>query len=648
MSYLGNQGSVDLSDIRDGVGVGLMPRSGRATQQPTTIKHLHEYNSFAGTDIVAQLVLPEQDPVTLGELQTISYSIHRENHPVRTLGHVMPIGFVKGGRCIPAGEKVYVEGQGLVSIEKIQCGDFVQSSGSSFNKVLNVFDQGIKPTYELKLKNGNTLRASYDHPVYSTRGWVKVSELEPEDKVYVAGFCPSPEEPYDIDSNVLKMIALLIGDGHMRIYTKESGSLEHRIGLAISKKELDTIGSISEQLLDALNIPFKDNPSPGCTNRIISVCLKGKGKTAWSLREYNMLHEALLQFDMYGSLSHTKFIPEKLLANMNTDQIAVFLNYLFSTDGYYSRESDNRISAGYTSTSERLIDEIRLLLLKLGIRSSKYKKANKGRQGGIESIVSRHDAFSIQIRGIDLIRFYSRIGILGKDAKVSSHINDLISKVKNVYLEVSPGSFLSEAKAGILRAGKRINDFKSQGIHANNLPGITPRRAIKLANNIEDPLFSEYVQTLVQSLIDGHEEFYPCKVKHIKRLLDQPVYDIEVEDRHSFICEGVLVHNTIAGSMIFTVFNSYAFYRFEQFQKAIQSGMYPVADMLPPFDVVITFANEYGVFSKMKIYGVTFVDEGGVMSIDDIITESTFSYMARGIQPLTGYVPRDVAGFYDA
>ena len=203
MSYLGNEGSVDLSDLRSDVSVGLMPRSGQAAQQPTTIKHLHEYNSFAGTDIVAQLILPEQDPVTLGELQTISYSIHRENHPVRTLGHVMPIGHVKGAR-------------------------------------------------------------------------------------------------------------------------------------------------------------------------------------------------------------------------------------------------------------------------------------------------------------------------------------------------------------------------------------------------------------------------------------------------------------TVAGSMIFTVFNNYAFYRFEQFQKAIQSGMYPVADMLPPFDVVITFANEYGVFSKMKIYGVTFVDEGGVMSIDDMITESTFSYMARGIQPLTGYVPRDAAEFYDA
>lgn len=94
---------------------------------------------------------------------------------------------------------------------------------------------------------------------------------------------------------------------------------------------------------------------------------------------------------------------------------------------------------------------------------------------------------------------------------------------------------------------------------------------------------------------------------------------------------------TIAGSMIFTVFNYYAFYRLQQFQSAVSSGLYPVADMLPPFDIVLTFSNELGALSKLKIYGVTMVDEGQTMSVDDLITEQTYSYMARGIQPLLGY-----------
>jgi hypothetical protein len=98
---------------------------------------------------------------------------------------------------------------------------------------------------------------------------------------------------------------------------------------------------------------------------------------------------------------------------------------------------------------------------------------------------------------------------------------------------------------------------------------------------------------------------------------------------------------TIGGSLIFTVFNFYAFYRIGQFKAAIGTGLYPLADMLPPFDIVITFSSEVGSLSKMKIYGVTIVDEGQTMSVDDLITEQTYTYMARGIQPLTGFKIRE-------
>lgn len=98
---------------------------------------------------------------------------------------------------------------------------------------------------------------------------------------------------------------------------------------------------------------------------------------------------------------------------------------------------------------------------------------------------------------------------------------------------------------------------------------------------------------------------------------------------------------TIAGSLIFTVFNYYAFYRVKQFGVSIAQGLYPVADMLPPFDIVVTFANENGSMSKLKIYGVTMIQEGQTMSVDDLIVEQTYQYMARGIQPMTAFAFTD-------
>lgn len=90
----------------------------------------------------------------------------------------------------------------------------------------------------------------------------------------------------------------------------------------------------------------------------------------------------------------------------------------------------------------------------------------------------------------------------------------------------------------------------------------------------------------------------------------------------------------ISGSMVFTVFDSYFFYKLPSYQQALANGIFPVSDMMPPFDVVMTMQNEYGSASKMRIYGISIVDEGGVMSIDDLITENMYSFMARGIMPL--------------
>lgn len=101
---------------------------------------------------------------------------------------------------------------------------------------------------------------------------------------------------------------------------------------------------------------------------------------------------------------------------------------------------------------------------------------------------------------------------------------------------------------------------------------------------------------------------------------------------------------TIAGSLIFTVFNEYVFYKISQYRDYLgrRNGFFaPLADMLPPFDIVVSFYNEYGQSSKMKIFGVTIVDEGQTVSIDDLITEQTYTYMARGIQPMVKLSPVD-------
>jgi len=54
-------------------------------------------------------------------------------------------------------------------------------------------------------------------------------------------------------------------------------------------------------------------------------------------------------------------------------------------------------------------------------------------------------------------------------------------------------------------------------------------------------------------------------------------------------------------------------------------------DQILPFNVVVSAANEYGVRTGMEIRGVELMNNGAGVSIDDITTDETCSFLAREI-----------------
>ena len=97
---------------------------------------------------------------------------------------------------------------------------------------------------------------------------------------------------------------------------------------------------------------------------------------------------------------------------------------------------------------------------------------------------------------------------------------------------------------------------------------------------------------------------------------------------------------TIAGSMIFTVFDEAVLAellripRNDRDYQAPSDGnsfRWTQMDQLPAFDMTILFSNEYGGTSEMSLTGLDIHSEGQVMSIEDMITESTLQYTARNM-----------------
>ena len=71
-------------------------------------------------------------------------------------------------------------------------------------------------------------------------------------------------------------------------------------------------------------------------------------------------------------------------------------------------------------------------------------------------------------------------------------------------------------------------------------------------------------------------------------------------------------------------------------------------DQLPPFDIVIIAANEYGKAATMRIYGVEILNEGSGFSIDDIVIENQMTYVCRTVLPWQKLGEWDSSGTFTA
>lgn len=92
---------------------------------------------------------------------------------------------------------------------------------------------------------------------------------------------------------------------------------------------------------------------------------------------------------------------------------------------------------------------------------------------------------------------------------------------------------------------------------------------------------------------------------------------------------------TIAGSLVFAVFDQhFATEMFKDLEESTKKTFF-LPDELPALDLTITFANEYGRVSRMAIYGVRIINEGQVMSVNDLYTENTYQFVANALEPLT-------------
>jgi hypothetical protein len=112
---------------------------------------------------------------------------------------------------------------------------------------------------------------------------------------------------------------------------------------------------------------------------------------------------------------------------------------------------------------------------------------------------------------------------------------------------------------------------------------------------------------------------------------------------------------TIAGTMVFTTFSRDVFstmYRLHGGENFSSNAPFFV-DQIPPFHLLLSGMNEYGVRASAALINVTLSNWGTTFSVHDLKVESTYTYVAQFFFPLVQdykafeRIVKNYAGMYE-
>lgn len=103
---------------------------------------------------------------------------------------------------------------------------------------------------------------------------------------------------------------------------------------------------------------------------------------------------------------------------------------------------------------------------------------------------------------------------------------------------------------------------------------------------------------------------------------------------------------TIAGTMIFNIFNKQALYELTNFSRNPATGRTVYPHQLPSFDIILYFQNEANRQASLGIFGIQIMDEGQSHSVEDTYVENTIQYVALRVEPLEDLTDKNLDDIY--
>ena len=461
-----------------------------------------------------------------------SLYLHPKQHEVfsdKTRFKVVAAGR-RWGKCGAEGTNIKASSGMDVKIEDLKVGDSVLSVNPNTlllepKAVTAVASNGKKEI--LKVSTAfRSFRCTPNHPIMVGWDWVEARDIKPKDLIGVAKrdvFGNDKMPSYEVD-----FLSVWLADGDSNGYTKPD----------------QTIIEIMNNVAKSLNIEFVDRYTEN-TKRI-------KPRTQWRWRivdkkRKNGAIEFLKKQGVYGLTSKTKFIPDKIF-KLNKEQLARFIGLFYACDGSVSIRTKDTWAIELQLANERMVRQFSSLLLKFGIRGQIRNKIHKAKSSVTEE---SFESWRLIISDSEMIvKFAEQIEIPSKQDKLNlAKAAALKSRGScNTYLPISHDEFIQH-----LSYTPKFFDAKSIGganakvardlpddlrLSLNSWRKQTPERV----SRYRFETIKEYSDGYFDKAIDGDIAWE--EVISIEHDGYEETYDIEVEDNHNFVAEGLISHNS--------------------------------------------------------------------------------------------------------
>ncbi len=393
--------------------------------------------------------------------------------------------------------------------------------------VVSWFDQGTQDVIGLRIAGGATVWATPDHKVLTEYGWRQAAELRKGDRVAQPRRFDGFGDSAPISADHARLLGYLIGDGYVGGKTPVNF-------INVQQALIDDVTRIAATLGCAAHpqgrISLAIAHRPGERNGVLDLCRRAgiHGKLAWERTIPNWFFEPDIAADVVGNL----------------------LFGLFESDGWVSREQTGALRVGYTTTSEQLAHQIHWLLLRFGIVSTVRDYDPTQKRPSIVNgrrVQSKRQVFEVRVSGMENVTaFAESVPMWGPRG---SALTQAIPEAMQGRRRGSQATYLAAEMADAV-----LNYLDERGVTAQEAAAMIgagsgdPRGGMKQVLGA-GRLRRDRVQALADALDDKFlhdvlaEELRYSVIREVLPTRRVRTFDLEVEELHNLVAEGVVVHN---------------------------------------------------------------------------------------------------------